>query len=734
LQQELENARASSSLSSSHPTPLVHARERQQHPDPDRDSADRDRDRDRDRADRDRDRDRDKDRDWDWDRERQRDRYWERDRERDRYWERDRERDRYWERDRGFREREERDRDSERERTKWDTPTSSTPSAIEKYGEQPRQKLWSDTDADQHQSRRIGPPVDYQNGDSGESWGGYHDQRDRKTRERSDHDYPYPIDRDRDRDRDRWSTNPSSKFGSRNQARYDRWANFVDNRKLKQQGKPPQQLTRYTNPRLERDLFQDIANTGINFDQYDEIPVEANGEGVPPAIKWFSEIDLGDIVGRNIDLARYNKPTPVQKFAIPIVMEKRDLMACAQTGSGKTAAFLFPLISSMLYDGPPPIEPNLGVGVKKTYPTSLILAPTRELACQIFEEARKFSYGSPVRPVVVYGGTEIRPQINDLEKGCDLLVATPGRLVDFLERCRISLSHVKYLVLDEADRMLDMGFEPQIRRIVETEDMPDCSSRQTLMFSATFPKEIQRLAGDFLRNYIFLTVGRVGSATQNVIQKFELVHENEKRTLLLTLLQRMEGLTLVFVETKRAADSLEDFLCSHGLNATSIHGDRTQQERESALRSFKDQRTSVLVATDVAARGLDILNVFHVINYDMPQNIDDYVHRIGRTGRAGHTGYATAFIAEKNFNILPELKDILIHANQEVPIWFEKYLKPSASARSSANRRRGGTSDIRYSGNKSGSSSGGNWDGFAANYYHSNYGGNYGGGNYGSKW
>jgi ATP-dependent RNA helicase DDX3X len=192
--------------------------------------------------------------------------------------------------------------------------------------------------------------------------------------------------------------------------------------------------------------------------------------------------------------------------------------------------------------------------------------------------------------------------------------------------------------------------------------MPRNQDRQTLMFSATFPKEIQRLAGDFLFDYIFLKVGRVGSATQNIIQKLIHVSDQEKRSVLVDLLRNTDGLTLVFVETKRSADALEDFLCTCQFKATSIHGDRSQQEREDALRSFRSNRTPVLVATDVAARGLDIPNVAQVINYDLPQNIDDYVHRIGRTGRAGHTGFATAFINEKNANIMPDLLDILQEA------------------------------------------------------------------------
>jgi len=327
---------------------------------------------------------------------------------------------------------------------------------------------------------------------------------------------------------------------------------------------------------------------------------------------------------------------------------------------------------------------------RKAYPYALILAPTRELATQIHQEAEKFTYLTQLRAVVIYGGADIRQQIRDLERGCDIVVATPGRLVDMLDRGRISLSLTGYLVLDEADRMLDMGFEPQIRQIVEGTDMPR-DNRQTSMFSATFPKEIQILAQDFLTDYIFLAVGRVGSATENVTQRIEYVEEHEKRAKLMKVLPECDGLTLIFVETKRMADTLEDFLASEGINATSIHGDRTQQQRESALAAFKQARCPILVATSVAARGLDIPNVSHVINYEMPNVIDDYVHRIGRTGRAGHKGTAIAFVDE-NCKVLKELYEVLAETKQEIPPWFEKLVDSQGygGMRGGRGKKRGG--------------------------------------------
>jgi len=250
-------------------------------------------------------------------------------------------------------------------------------------------------------------------------------------------------------------------------------------------------------------------------------------------------------------------------------------------------------------------------------------------------------------------------------------------------------------VLDEADKMLDMGFEIQIRQIVEKEDLPPTGKRQTLMFSATFPKDIQRLASDFLDDYIFLTVGIVGSTSTFICQKFEYVNENEKKDLLLGLLKRNSARTLVFVETKKSADELEYYLSKAGIKSDSIHGDRTQQERIFSLNSFKNGNINVLVATSVASRGLDIDNVNHVINFDLPSQCEDYVHRIGRTGRCGNNGLATSFFTDKNKNILKDLYKLLKESEQEIPNWMEKELGRSGSYSSSSSynkRGRGGKS------------------------------------------
>ncbi|XP_030639209.1 DEAD-box helicase 3 X-linked b isoform X2 [Chanos chanos] len=511
------------------------------------------------------------------------------------------------------------------------------------------------------------------------------------------------------------------------------------------------------NERLEHELFSG-SNTGINFEKYDDIPVEATGHNCPPHIESFHDVQMGEIIMGNIALSRYTRPTPVQKHAIPIIKSKRDLMACAQTGSGKTAAFLLPVLSQIYTDGPGEAlqaaknssQENGRYGRRKQYPISLVLAPTRELALQIYDEARKFAYRSRVRPCVVYGGADIGQQIRDLERGCHLLVATPGRLVDMMERGKIGLDHCSYLVLDEADRMLDMGFEPQIRRIVEQDTMPPKGLRQTMMFSATFPKEIQILARDFLEDYIFLAVGRVGSTSENITQKVVWVEENDKRSFLLDLLNATgkDSLTLVFVETKKGADALEDFLYREGYACTSIHGDRSQRDREEALHQFRSGRCPILVATAVAARGLDICNVKHVINFDLPSDIEEYVHRIGRTGRVGNLGLATSFFNDKNSNITKDLLDILVESKQEVPSWLESlayehqhkssnrgrskrftggfgardYRQTSNSGSSGGFGGRGGRSAGGHSGNRGFS---GGKGGFGNFYSSDGYGGNY---------
>ncbi|XP_049651721.1 probable ATP-dependent RNA helicase DDX4 [Accipiter gentilis] len=410
--------------------------------------------------------------------------------------------------------------------------------------------------------------------------------------------------------------------------------------------------------------------TGINFDKYDENIVEVSGLDPPAPFLAFEEANLCQTLNMNIAKAGYSKLTPVQKYSIPIILAGRDLMACAQTGSGKTAAFLLPIVAHMMRNGV-----TASSFKEQQEPECIIVAPTRELINQIFLEARKFAYGTCIKPVVIYGGTQTGHSIRQIMQGCNILCATPGRLLDIIGKEKIGLCNVKYLVLDEADRMLDMGFGLAMKQLISYPSMPPKDKRQTLMFSATFPDEVQRLAGEFLKtDYLFIVVGHVGGACSDVQQNILQVPQYSKRDKLVEILQSIgHERTMVFVDKKKKADYIAAFLCQEKIPATSIHGDREQREREVALQDFRSGKFPVLVATSVAARGLDIENVQHVINFDLPPTIEDYVHRIGRTGRCGNTGKAVSFFDNNSDGHLARsLVKVLSDAQQEVPVWLEE--------------------------------------------------------------
>ncbi|CAB3410583.1 unnamed protein product [Caenorhabditis bovis] len=443
----------------------------------------------------------------------------------------------------------------------------------------------------------------------------------------------------------------------------------------------------------EKQLFH-RTDSGINFDKYENIPVQVSGGDPPAAIEEFADADLHEWIRENVNRSGYTKPTPVQKHSIPTLLANRDLMSCAQTGSGKTAAFLLPIINHILVNGPDGIKPV----------SALVLSPTRELAIQIHKEAAKFSYRTNIVTAILYGGREnYRDQVNRLRAGCHILIATPGRLIDIIDQGYVGLEGCRYLVLDEADRMLDMGFEPQIRKIVGL-GMPSKENRTTAMFSATFPKEIQILAKDFLKNdYVFLAVGRVGSTSENIQQRLLWVDEIDKRRNLMQIIseEAPQNLILCFVETKKGANELSFFLNRQQVRAVAIHGDLKQPERERNLDLFRSGQYPVLVATAVAARGLDIPNVRHVINYDLPGDSDEYVHRIGRTGRCGNVGCATSFFNDKNRGIGRDLMSLVEESNQEVPDWLRRVAaegRINTGNRYSGNRRFGGTDHRRGGG------------------------------------
>jgi len=342
----------------------------------------------------------------------------------------------------------------------------------------------------------------------------------------------------------------------------------------------------------------------------------------------FSELGLGDAQLRACKSLGYTEPTPIQRQAIPVVLEGRDLIGCAETGTGKTAAFLLPIIQRISE------RPLPGVRV-------LVLAPTRELALQIQKNYVELNGAKNNRSVTLIGGANMRTQIADLRRGASVVIATPGRLLDLTERGALRLSTVEVLVLDEADRMLDMGFLPAIRRVLSL--VP--TKRQTMLFSATMSSEIEKLARSTMKEPKLIEVSQRGRAPILVEQTAYPVAQESKTALLLDLLEREKfERVLVFARTRRGAERLSHILEARDHQVNRIHSDRTQPQREAALRGFRDGRTRVLVATDIAARGLDVDSVSHVINYDVPSTPEDYVHRIGRTGRAGNQGRALTIV------------------------------------------------------------------------------------------
>ena len=355
----------------------------------------------------------------------------------------------------------------------------------------------------------------------------------------------------------------------------------------------------------------------------------------------FDSLPLNEQLLRGLEAAGYEEATPVQEQAIPRALKGRDLVACAQTGTGKTAAFSLPLLQRLLDSD------DASTGAAKRRKRSgrrviraLILAPTRELAGQISSSLKTYGRFSSLKNTVIYGGIRQGPQVRALQTGVDILVATPGRLLDLIGQGYIDLSYVEVLVLDEADRMLDMGFIHDLRKIVS--EVP--SERQTLMFSATMPREIRELADEWLTRPTQVNVASATSTPELVTQAVYFVEKHRKAaTLTQFLRETSRSRTLVFSRTKHGADKIARFLKKGGIRALSLHGGKSQAQRQAVMREFKSPRAPVLIATDLAARGLDISDISHVINYDLPDTPETYVHRIGRTARAGASGKAVSF-------------------------------------------------------------------------------------------
>ncbi|KAM3497537.1 hypothetical protein MY10362_009116 [Beauveria mimosiformis] len=441
---------------------------------------------------------------------------------------------------------------------------------------------------------------------------------------------------------------------------------------------------------LEVELFGDPATrherTGLDFRRIASIDVKQEGPVKIQPINSFKDAGLHPVMLENVQLAGYDHPTPIQKFTIPAIVQGRDVIGVAQTGSGKTAAYLIPILSVLMGKAkklaaprPNPVTFCEGRDEVTAEPLVLIVSPTRELAVQIFNEARKFCYRTMLRPGVVYGGVPVAEQVHQLNRGCDVLIGTPGRLVAFINKPRVlTLRRLKYLIIDEADEMLDVSWQEDIQRIMLGGDQDDGNVKYGL-FSATFPKQARDLAKEHLAAaHVRFRVGRAGSTTENIKQIVVKVEPHEKRDILLQLLNEMHGIrTIIFANSRQEVDFLDDFLFNMKLPVTSMHSDRTQLEREAAMRSFRAGTAPILVATGVTARGIDVRNVMHVINYELPSmdhgGIEEYTHRIGRTGRIGHRGVATSLFTDRDEPIANVLTRTLLETNQEIPEFLEIY-------------------------------------------------------------
>ena len=403
-------------------------------------------------------------------------------------------------------------------------------------------------------------------------------------------------------------------------------------------------------------------------------------------IDSFKNIDFHPLLYKNITKMKFDLMTPIQKAIIPYILQSKDCLGCAETGSGKTIAFLTPIISLLLKNGPPKedekyLNPNSKYTNSCSYPVCLVLVPTRELAEQIYIEARKLLYKTGIVVCKCYGGVPNDTQIRELRQGVDIIIGTPGRIKEFIDKKILYLNLIKYLVIDESDRMLDMGFKPQLEDIISNNDqMNKKENRINLMFSATIPSEVQEISYQFMKDDCYLITTNKNkenkngyNVNENVEQEIYFVEDEEKIMKLHEILQKIEGNVIIFLEKKKSVDKLEGFLLNRNYNAIGIHGDKPQIERQKAIKKFSSGEIPILVATDVASRGLDFPNVSYVFNFDMPKNIEDYIHRIGRTGRVGNKGKAISFYNENNKQIAVALVKELKKANQKIPDFLEEF-------------------------------------------------------------
>ncbi|XP_071396022.1 probable ATP-dependent RNA helicase DDX17 isoform X2 [Centroberyx affinis] len=460
-------------------------------------------------------------------------------------------------------------------------------------------------------------------------------------------------DRDRDRGRDRGPRFGSSRGGPPPNKKFGNPGDRLRKKKWDLNELPKFEKNFYSeHPEVQRLSQYDIEE----FRRKKEITVR--GSGCPKPVTNFNQAHFPQYVMDVLMQQNFKEPTAIQAQGFPLALSGRDMVGIAQTGSGKTLSYLLPAIVHINHQ--PYLERGDG-------PICLVLAPTRELAQQVQQVAYDYGKSSRIKSTCVYGGAPKGPQIRDLERGVEICIATPGRLIDFLEAGKTNLRRCTYLVLDEADRMLDMGFEPQIRKIVD-QIRPD---RQTLMWSATWPKEVRQLAEDFLKDYVQINVGALElSANHNILQIVDVCMESEKDNKLLQLMEEImaekENKTIIFVETKKRCDDLTRRMRRDGWPAMCIHGDKSQPERDWVLSEFRSGKAPILIATDVASRGLDVEDVKFVINYDYPNSSEDYIHRIGRTARSTNKGTAYTFFTPGNLRQARELIRVLEEARQAI--------------------------------------------------------------------
>lgn len=487
-------------------------------------------------------------------------------------------------------------------------------------------------------------------------------------------------DRDRDRGRDRPRFGPMSGRGGPPPMKFGNPGERLRKKRWNLDELPKFEKNFYT----EHLEVQHVNQYEVeDFRKRKEITIR--GSGCPKPVTAFHHAQFPQYVMDVLMQQNFKEPTAIQSQGFPAALSGRDMVGIAQTGSGKTLAYLLPAIVHINHQ--PYLERGDG-------PICLVLAPTRELAQQVQQVAYDYGKSSRIKSTCVYGGAPKGPQIRDLERGVEICIATPGRLIDFLEAGKTNLRRCTYLVLDEADRMLDMGFEPQIRKIVE-QIRPD---RQTLMWSATWPKEVRQLAEDFLRDYIQINIGALElSANHNILQIVDVCMETEKDDKLIQLMEEImaekENKTIIFVETKKRCDDLTRRMRRDGWPAMCIHGDKSQPERDWVLTEFRSGKAPILIATDVASRGLDVEDVKFVINYDYPSSSEDYVHRIGRTARSTNKGTAYTFFTPGNLRQARDLVRVLEEAHQAI--------NPKLLQLVDSGRGGGGGGRMRYRGSNS---------------------------------